>query len=206
VSWPLQRVRERAGLSRADISRVTGLSPRTIALIDEERYEELPAGIYARSSVRAYAQALGLDPAPVIEALQPRLRETPLDLSAIAELRAPRQRASRARYVLAAAIDAALLLSIASAIVCVCSAVCAWPPYTLLRTAPAAMAILCSTPITLYFWLLGATGVSTLGPWLLDLEILPASTGPLSLDTWFQRGLLYPVREVKLAVNGAAEH
>jgi transcriptional regulator with XRE-family HTH domain len=206
VSWPLKHVRERAGLSRADISRVTGLSPRTIVLIDEERYEELPAGIYARSSVRAYAQALGLDPAPVIEALQPRLRDAPLDLFAIAELRASRQRAARARYVLAAAIDAALLLSIASAIVCVCSAVCALPPYRLLRTAPAAMAILCSTPITLYFWLLGATGVSTLGPWLLDLEILPAFTGPLSLDAWFQRGLLYPVREVKLAVNGAAEH
>ena len=204
MSFCLKCVRERAGVSAADIARLTGLSPRTIAAIDEERYGELPAGIYARASVRAYAQALGLDSASVLENLQPQLPDAPLDLLELAELRAPKRRG--ARYVLAAAIDALVLLIIVAAILWVCSAFCARAPFQLLRTAPAAMAILCATPIALYFWLLGATGVSTLGPWLLEIEILPAFEGPLSFDAWLQRGLLYPAREVKLAVGAAAHH
>jgi len=202
MSFSLRGVRERAGVSAADIARLTGLSPRTIAAIDEERYDELPAGIYARSSVRAYARALGLNPAPVLEALQPQLPAARLDLLALAELRAPKPRA--AGYVLAAGIDALVLLAIVVAILRVCSAFCALPPFELLRTAPAAMAIVCATPIPLYFWLLGATGVSTLGPWLLDVEILPAFEGPLSFEAWLHRGVLYPAREFKLAVNAAA--
>ncbi|MGE5242979.1 MAG: helix-turn-helix domain-containing protein [Betaproteobacteria bacterium] len=197
----LKRAREQAGLSAAEVARITSLSPRTISAIDEERYEELPAGIYARSSVRAYARALGRDPAEVLEALQSKLPEAPLDLLALAELRAPKRPAAYFRYALAAVVDAALLLSLLVTIVSVCSAFCALPPFRLLHNAPVAMAILCATPIALYFWLLGATGVPTVGPWLLDVEILPASEGPLSLDALFRRGLLYAGREIELAVR-----
>ena len=72
-------------------------------------------------------------------------------------------------------------------------------PSTLVSTAPGSMAILCSTPIVCYFWLLGATDVRTAGPWLLDLEILPRFAGPLSFEEWWRRGFLYVAQELRLA-------
>jgi hypothetical protein len=225
----LRRAREQAAITAADVERLTRLSPRIISAIEEERYELMPAGIYARTAVRAYAQAVGLDAAEVLATLQPMLPQTPLDLAALAELRTPTRRdaASRcllaaarrgrrwaaaaavrggiSRYILAAAADAALLLLIAATILRVCGAVCGLSPFALLRGAPGSMAILCSTPAILYFWLLGATDVRTAGPWLLNLEILPHARGPLSLGVWLRRGFLYVARELALALGAAIE-
>jgi hypothetical protein len=201
----LRRAREQAAISAADLERLTRLSPRIISAIDEERYESLPAGIYARTAVRAYAQAVGLDPAEVLEALQPLLPETPLDLAALAELRAQPRRHELSRYILAATADAALLLLIAVTILRVCGAACHLTPLELLKDAPASMGILCGTPVVLYFWLLGATDVRTAGPWLLDLEILPRVTGPLSLQVWLRRGFLYVARELAFAFGAGVK-
>ncbi len=201
----LRRAREEAAISAADVERLTRLSPRVISAIDEERYGSLPAGIYARTAVRAYAQAVGLDPAEVLAALQPLLPETPLDLAALAELRAQPRRHRSSRYILAATADAALLLLIVVTILRVCAAACHLTSSDLLRNAPASMAILCAMPIALYFWLLGATDVRTAGPWLLDLKILPPMKGPLSLHAWLRRGFLYMTRELALALGAAIE-
>jgi transcriptional regulator with XRE-family HTH domain len=197
----LKRAREQAALTDADVARLTRLSPRVIAAIEQERYDLMPAGLYARAAVRAYAQAIGLDPAVVAAALHPLLPDTPLDLAVLAELRAPNRRPDAVRYVLAPIADAALLLLIAATILRVCGAVCGLPPIAMLQSAPASMALLCATPIALYFWLLGATDVRTMGPWLLDLEILPRAEEPLSLQLWLRRGLQYIVRELALAVR-----
>jgi hypothetical protein len=196
----LKCIREQAGLSAGDIARLTNLPRHTICAIDEERYDQLPAGIYARASVRAYARALGLDTSKALEAVQPQLPDAPLDLLALAELRAPKRCTTRGLYTLAAVIDAAVLLGLLALIVCVCSAFCAVPPLGLLSRHPTPLAILCAAPVAFYFWLLGAAGVPTAGPWLLGVEILPAA-GPLTLDAWLQRGLLYASREIRLAVR-----
>jgi transcriptional regulator with XRE-family HTH domain len=195
----LKRAREEAGLSVADVTRRTRLSPRIVAAIEAERYDLLPAGIYARTSVRAYALAVGVDGDHALMELRSRLPETPLDLAELAELRAPTRQPGLYHYAAAATIDAAVLLSIDAVTACVCAAACSLPPSTLLATAPGSMAILCATPIVLYFWLLGATGVRTAGPWLLDLDILPRYDGPLSFDEWWRRGFLYMMRELALA-------
>jgi transcriptional regulator with XRE-family HTH domain len=197
----LKRAREQAALSDADIARLTRLSPRIIAALEQERYDLVPAGIYARAAVRAYAQAVGLNAAEVTEALQSLLPETPLDLAVMAELRAPQRRPGGSRYVIAASADASLLLLIAATILRVCGAVCGLTPSALLKAAPASMALLCAVPVLLYFWLLGATGVRTLGPWLLDLEILPRAEGPLSLHAWLHRGFLYVASELAFAAR-----
>ena len=181
----LKRARERAALSEADVARLTRLSPRVIAALEEERYDHLPAGLYARAAVRAYAHAVGLDPDETAAALRPFLPDTPLDLAALADLRAPHRSSDAIRHIVAAATDGALLLLIAAIILRVCGAACGLTPGQMLYGAPASMALLCATPIVLYFWLLGATDVRTLGPWLLDLEILPRLQGPLSLRAGF---------------------
>ena len=201
----LKRARERAALTDADVARLTRLSPRVIAAIEQERYDLMPAGLYARAAVRAYAQAVGLNPAEIAAALHPLLPDTPLDLAVVAELRTPLRGPSAIRYVLAAVADAALLLTIAATIVRVCAATCGLAPIAMLQNAPASMALLCATPIALYFWLLGATDVRTMGPWLLDVEILPRASGPLSLGAWLMRGLQYVERELAFACGSALE-
>jgi transcriptional regulator with XRE-family HTH domain len=195
----LKRAREDAGLTAAELASRTRLSPRIVAAIEAERYDLLPAGLYARTAVRAYAQAVGIEPDTAIAELRSKLPEAPLDLAEVAELRAPTPRPGRHHYALAAALDAAILLSIDAVIVRVCATGSGLLPFELLATAPGSMAILCAAPIVFYFWLLGATDVRTAGPWLFDLEILPPFEGPLSFEEWWRRGFVYVAREMKLA-------
>ncbi len=64
----LRRCRVRRGLELDQIAAVTKVNPRYLSCIEEERFEELPAPVYVRGFVHAYARCLGLDPAPVAAA------------------------------------------------------------------------------------------------------------------------------------------
>jgi transcriptional regulator with XRE-family HTH domain len=194
----LKRAREARGLSSSDISGATRLSPRVIAALEDGRFASLPAGIYARRAVHAYARAVGLDPDEVLAEVGPLLPGAPLDLLVLAELRTSRERETAWRYGLAVIIDAGVLFSIALVILVVCAAACDVSPSHLLLAAPAPMLLLGATPVVPYFWLLGATDVRTVGPWLLDIEILPPLHGPLSLSELAHRGALYLRRELTL--------
>jgi transcriptional regulator with XRE-family HTH domain len=200
----LKKARQARGLTSSDVARETRLSPRTIAAIEEGRFDDLPAGLYARTSVRAYAGAVGLDPAEVLAEVQPLLPDAPLDLLALAEARKSRTSNGR-RYVLAGAIDAGLLLVLNGAIVLVCAAACGTEPFHLLGAAPGSMSVLCGTTAGLYFWLLGATGVGTAGPRMLDVEILPRLHGPIALNLLLRRGAAYVAREVELMFVSASQ-
>ena len=48
-----------------DISSTTKISPSYLRFIEEDRFEELPAPVYVRGFVRAYADCVGLDAARV---------------------------------------------------------------------------------------------------------------------------------------------
>jgi transcriptional regulator with XRE-family HTH domain len=77
----LRTARETKGWSPEELSRRSGIRPRTIDLIENGQFAELPAGLYCRSSIRSYAAAVGLNPDEVLEALGPWLPtgEDPLD-------------------------------------------------------------------------------------------------------------------------------
>ena len=194
----LIRARDALGLTSSDVASVTRLSSRVIAALEEDRFEALPAGIYARTAVQAYARAVGLDPAAILAEFEPLLPGAPVDLLVVADLRMSRARRKTRRYGLAGIIDAAVLLTIAGAILVICAEACDVSALHLLLAAPAPMLLLCSTPVVLYFWLLGGTDVRTAGPWLLDLEILPPVHGPLSLNELWHRGAAYVRRELEL--------
>jgi hypothetical protein len=70
---PLLRARLRRGLSLPDIRDRTRLSPGMLQLLDEGRFGELPAGLYARGYVRAYASAVDLDPDQTLDELSAQL-------------------------------------------------------------------------------------------------------------------------------------
>jgi Helix-turn-helix domain len=80
---PLLRARLRRGFSLTDIRERTRLSPQVLRLLDEGRFAELPAGLYARGYVRAYASAVDLDPDQTLDELAPQL---PLALDPIPKM------------------------------------------------------------------------------------------------------------------------
>jgi len=58
---PLGQHRRRSGVTLENISASTKISLRFLRAIEEERFAELPGGIFARSYIRQYASAIGFD-------------------------------------------------------------------------------------------------------------------------------------------------
>jgi curved DNA-binding protein CbpA len=57
----LRRSRLHRGMELEDISGITKISPTYLRFIEEDRFEELPAPVYVRGFVTAYANSVGLD-------------------------------------------------------------------------------------------------------------------------------------------------
>jgi len=73
----LRRSRLRRGLSIEDVSRVTKVKPSYLELIEEEAFGRLPARVYLRGFVMAYAGAVGLDPKAVAASYLERFDRDP---------------------------------------------------------------------------------------------------------------------------------
>jgi hypothetical protein len=175
------------GIRVSEVIARTLLSPRIVDLIDRGHFEDLPGGLYARSYVRAFAGAVGLDPEeavrevaerlPPAEDPLPTLREVaragdPAWLTTIEELRG-RAAASLAasarawtvstRRAVAVAVDAAALLAILLVILKVTAWTCRVTPELLLETAGGAIAVFWGILVLLYFGILGTVGKGTPG-------------------------------------------
>ena len=61
VGETLRAERVRKGLTLEQISRETKISARLLEAIENEQYERLPGGVFAKSFVRQYARILGLN-------------------------------------------------------------------------------------------------------------------------------------------------
>ena len=58
----LRRARLRRGLEVQDVARITKISSTHLHFLEEERFDDLPASVYVRGFVSAYARCVGLDP------------------------------------------------------------------------------------------------------------------------------------------------
>ncbi len=79
----LAEARRERGMSVEDVAAALRLSARTVASVEEDRYEALPPDIFVRGYLRAYARLLELDPAPLLEAFAAHSgggRERPLQV------------------------------------------------------------------------------------------------------------------------------
>ena len=110
-TW-LRRQREIREISLREIADVTKISIRYLEALERDRFDVLPAQVFARGFLREYARYVGLDPDEVvnsyISALEP--------LEAQEESDRPRRRTSRAvpiSRLLLAAVVAALLVAAA---------------------------------------------------------------------------------------------
>jgi flagellar biosynthesis protein FlhG len=83
----LRRNRLQRGIELDQIARVTKVNPTYLRFIEEDHYEHLPAPVYVRGFVTAYARCLGLDPARVVpeymerfEAARPPSEPSPAEI------------------------------------------------------------------------------------------------------------------------------
>jgi flagellar biosynthesis protein FlhG len=70
----LRRTRLARGLELGQITEVTKVNPVYLRCIEEERFEALPAAVYVRGFVTAYARCLGLDASRVASDYLERLQ------------------------------------------------------------------------------------------------------------------------------------
>src|ERR1035441_3586897 len=61
VGETLRRERLKRNLDLEEISRELKISTRFLQAIENDQYEKLPGGVFAKSFVRQYARLLGLD-------------------------------------------------------------------------------------------------------------------------------------------------
>ena len=69
----LRRSRLRRGIEIEEIAGITKISPNYLRCLEEERFSDLPAPVYVRGFIAAYATTVGLDPRRVTASYMKRL-------------------------------------------------------------------------------------------------------------------------------------
>lgn len=188
----LRLARERRGLSRATIARQWGVREQNLELIDAGRFEELPTGLYGRTSVRSYALAVGLPADEVLAEVVDRLRvpEDPLDgLARVRGLTRQPERSikellrvpapeislsSSSRAHVANVIDALVLLGVDFVLLQLTAFVAGVGATDVLRAAAPSMIGLFALIAALYFVLLGGLARATVGSKVTHTSVDPA--------------------------------
>ena len=71
----LRRLRMHRGIELDEIAEITKVSSRYLRCIEEEAFDGLPAPVYVRGFVTAYARTIGLNPQRVVASYMLRLEE-----------------------------------------------------------------------------------------------------------------------------------
>lgn len=72
----LRRARLRRGFELDHIADITKVSIRILRQIEEDDFDDLPAIVYVRGFLSAYARTIGLDPARVVSSYLPRVERS----------------------------------------------------------------------------------------------------------------------------------
>jgi transcriptional regulator with XRE-family HTH domain len=188
----LRLARERRGLSLATIARQWGVRETNLELIEQDRFEDLPTGLYGRAAVRAYATAIGLPGDEVLAEVQARLRrpEDPIEglarvrgmerpqprtLRNVLQVPAPKvQLSTSARGHVANVIDGLVLLAVDFLLLELTAAVAGVHATDILRVAAPSMLTLFLLVTALYFVMLGGLARATVGSRLTHTAVDPA--------------------------------
>ncbi len=198
----LHQARLNCQLELSELAARTAISPSVLVKIDQGRFAELPAGIYARSYVRSFAAEVGVDPALAVQGLDHVLPVATDPFPVLREITTPATRHwSLARWGLerwaAVATDAVILLFLDTmliAVVALCSGIAA--TVMLSEAAPALAAIL-AVPVVAYFVLFAGIGGRTPGASLWRVPAPPHTR--LTLNLILQRALAaFPGQTVQL--------
>lgn len=130
----LRRTRLKRNLQLEEVSNELKISTRLLQAIENDQYDKLPGGVFAKSFVRQYARLLGLDEEEIAERVQqflgpveevPQFAERPKP-GGVAPIQVPKvdewETVGDKRFHWSAWLSAAVLV----AVMVVCSAVYAW--------------------------------------------------------------------------------
>lgn len=188
----LRVARERQGVSLATIARQCGVREQNLELIDADRFEDLPTGLYGRTAVRSYASAVGLPVDAALAEVVDRLRtpEDPLDgmarvrglsrqpersIKEILHVAAPEiSLSSSSRAHVANLLDALVLLGVDLLLLQVTALVAGVGATDVLRVAAPSMIGLFALIAALYFVLLGGLARATVGSKVAQTSVDPA--------------------------------
>lgn len=184
--------RERRGLSLVTIARRCGVRQQYLELIERDRFEELPSGLYGRNAVRLYATAVGIPADDALAEVADRLPaiEDPLDgMARVRGLARHPERtikeilhvpghevtlSSSVRAHIANVIDALVLLGVDFLLLALTSRVAGVRPTEVLRDAAPSMVALFVLVAALYFVLLGGLARATIGSRVAHTSVDPA--------------------------------
>jgi cytoskeleton protein RodZ len=74
VGQELAAAREARGLALADVAQQLKFAPRQLEALEQEQYDQLPGGTFARGMVRSYARVLKLEAEPLLERMNGRFQ------------------------------------------------------------------------------------------------------------------------------------
>lgn len=194
----MRQAREARGLDLHALAARTRLRVQYFEAVDQARWGDLPRGLYARAVVRAYADAVGVDPGAAVAEVTTLLpvAEDPLDGMARVRGCERAQPAREAdpiqadppdalpsgpsgsaadlrRLAAAAAADGAILAGLILVLLLLTAGVARVPVSHALETASAGAGLLASMLVALNFYLLGGIGGATPGERLTGSARVP---------------------------------
>jgi cytoskeleton protein RodZ len=118
VGAELAQARQALGLSVAEVAQQLKYSTRQIEALEEDRFERLPGGMFARGMLRAYAKLVRLDAEPLLARIAPRVT-VPDSAASVASVRRaiPITDSSRSTNLVYAVLSIVLLVVIAAVVV-----------------------------------------------------------------------------------------
>ena len=188
----LKQARERRRISLATIARQWGVREQNLELIERDRFEDLPTGLYGRTAVRAYATAVGLPADQVLGEIADRLRSPEDPLDGLARVRGLTRQPERTlkeilhmpstdislstttRGHVANVVDALFLLFADFLLLELTALVAGVRSTEVLRAAAPAMIALFALIAALYFVLLGGLARTTVGTKIAHTSVDPA--------------------------------
>jgi transcriptional regulator with XRE-family HTH domain len=181
VAARLRRARLSAGLELSDIEQRTRISPSILRWIDEGQFHRLPGGIYARSYLRAFAHAVGLDPSEIVSSIEHELPPA-ADVAAPAEIVPETNRPFSPEWlrVAAAALDATALSILYGVVLGMTGAVCGRSVAEVIAPGLPAMVVVLAVLTALYFLIFAGIEGRTPGARAFGLPRLHVS-GPVHL-------------------------
>jgi Helix-turn-helix domain len=188
----LRLARERRGLSLATIARQWGVREYNLELIEKDRFEDLPTGLYGRTAVRSYAIAVGVPADEALAEVSDRLRTPEDPLDGLARVRGLTRQPERtikdilhvqgremtlsptARAHVANVLDALALLGLDFLLLELTALVAGVRATEVLRVAAPSMIALFVLIAALYFVLLGGLARATIGSRFAHTSVDPA--------------------------------
>jgi transcriptional regulator with XRE-family HTH domain len=188
----LRLARERRGLSLATIARQWGVREYNLELIESNRFEDLPTGLYGRTAVRSYATAVDVPADEALAEVCDRLRTPEDPLDGLARVRGLTRQPERtikeilhvqgremtlsttARAHVANGLDALVLLGLDFLLLELTAVVAGVRATEVLRVAAPSMIALFVLIAALYFVLLGGLARATIGSRFAHTSVDPA--------------------------------